>query len=441
MTGPQCPMNVSTRLHRIAQASEHWPDRTWTTLAHHVDLPLLRTAYHRTRKSGAVGVDGVTAREYGANLDVNLQSLCDRFRSGRYRAPPVRRVHIPKADGTRRPIGIPTLEDKVLQQAVAMVMNAVYEQDFLACSYGFRPGRSAHDALAALRQGIMETWGGWVLDIDIASFFDTLDHTALRRFLDVRIRDGVLRRMVDKWLKAGVLEEGNIHRSGRGTPQGGVISPLLANIYLHHVLDQWFEQDVKPRMRGRAQLIRYADDCAMVFEHRYDAERVFAVLAKRLAKFGLELHPEKTRLVQFKCPPKDGPTSNGGPGTFVFLGFTHYWGRSRKGHLVVQRKTSKRSLRRSVQAISQWCRRNRHLSLREQQRVLSMKLVGHYRYFGITGNSRQLGRFAYCVRVLWRRWLGRRSNSGRMTWARFNRLWPHYMLPRPRIYYSYVANQ
>jgi RNA-directed DNA polymerase len=253
---------ISTRLKSIAELASKAPDMVIRTLAHHIDVEFLREAYRRTRKDGAVGIDGQTADEYARHLDENLQSLLDRFKSGRYRAPAVRRVHIPKGDGGTRPLGIPTFEDKVLQRAVTMVLEAVYEQDFLDCSYGFRPGRSAHQALKALWNGLMDLGGGWVLDADIKSFFDTLAHGHLRNFLDQRMTDGVLRRAIGKWLNAGVLEEGRIERSSEGTPQGGVISPLLANLYLHYVLDQWFAEEVQPRLKGVAFLVRYADDCA-----------------------------------------------------------------------------------------------------------------------------------------------------------------------------------
>jgi len=239
------------------------PGAALTTLSHHIDLDFLREAYRRTRKDGAIGVDEMSAKQYAEKLDEHLRSLLERFKSGTYWAPPVRRVHIPKGDGTKtRPIGIPTFEDKVLQRAVTMVMEAIYEQDFLDCSWGFRPGRSALGALEKLREGLTKMHGGWVIEVDIESFFDTIDHSQLRSFLDQRVRDGVLRRMIDKWLQAGVLEEGAVHYPDGGTPQGGVISPLLANIYLHHVLDTWFETMARPKLRGEAFLVRYADDCA-----------------------------------------------------------------------------------------------------------------------------------------------------------------------------------
>jgi len=301
MPGTSSPTSVSTKLQKIAKLAQQAPDMALTTLAHHIDEAFLREAFRRTRKNGAPGVDGRTAAHYAADLDANLDGLLHRFKSGTYRAPPVRRVHIPKGErGKTRPLGIPTFEDKVLQRAVVMVLEAVYEQDFLPCSYGFRPGRSAHMALETLWHGLMDMGGGWVLELDIESFFDAVDHVHLRSFLDQRVRDGVLRRSIDKWLKAGVLDEGREVRPQDGTPQGGVISPLLANIYLHHVLDHWFVSEVQPRMKGKAQLIRYADDAVMVFQHESDARRVMAVLAKRFAKYGLRLHPDKTRLIDFR---------------------------------------------------------------------------------------------------------------------------------------------
>lgn len=306
------------------------PEMAFTSLAHHIDIDWLREAFKRTRKDGASGVDGQTAKQYEERLEENLRSLLDRTKSGTYRAPPVRRVHIPKGSGSEtRPIGIPTFEDKVLQRAVAMVLEAIYEQDFMDCSYGFRPSRSAHQALDSLWQQTMAMRGGWVVELDIRKFFDTLDHAHLRTILGRRVRDGVLVRLIGKWLHAGVLEAGELSYPQAGTPQGGVISPLLANIYLHDVLDVWFEQVVKPRMRGRAFLIRYADDAVMVFSDEVDARRVMDALPKRFGKYGLALHPDKTRLILFRpsAPHKDrlGKGGDAEPGSFDLLGFTHYW--------------------------------------------------------------------------------------------------------------------
>jgi group II intron reverse transcriptase/maturase len=439
MAGTSGPGNISTKLLRIAALAREDPQRILTTLAHHIDAEWLREAYRLVRKDGAVGIDGQTARGYEAELEQNLASLLERLRSGSYRAPAVRRVYIPKPGGSKtRPIGIPTLEDKVLQKAVAMALEAVYEQDFLDCSYGFRPGRSAHDALARVWDGLTEMRGGWVLEVDIRSYFDTLDHGCLRQILDQRVRDGVLRRAIDKWLKAGVLEDGRVWHPEAGTPQGGVISPLLANIYLHEVLDTWFEDRVKPVLRGPAFLVRYADDFVICFGREDDARRVLAVLPKRFGKYGLTLHPDKTRLVRFDRPPHRGePPGDDGPGSFYLLGFTHYWGRSRSGNWVVKRKTEKSRLARAIHRIHVWCKRNRHLPIREQYAVLCRKLRGHYAYYGITGNNRSLEQFCMHAGRAWKRWLCRRSRGNqRKNWDWYVGVARSYPLPAPRIVHS-----
>lgn len=439
MNGTLNPVDISTKCQRIAELARREPKLVLNTLAHHVDLDWLKEAWRRTHKDGAAGVDGVTASAYDANLEANLSALLGRFKLGRYRAPAVRRVHIPKGDGRKtRPIGIPTLEDKVLQRAVLMVLEPVYEHDFLDCSYGFRPGRSAHQALDALWRELMRIGGGWVLELDIQSFFDAVDHGHLRSFLDQRVRDGVIRRMIGKWLKAGVMEDGQVHYPETGTPQGGVISPLLANIYLHEVLDRWYAEDVRPVLRGQSFLIRYADDAVLGFSCEADARRVLAVLSKRFAKYGLQLHPEKTRLLDFRCPSK-GAGRRGGPGGgrgFDLLGFTHFWARSRRGHWVVKRKTAKDRYCRAVRRIGQWCRRYRHLPLAEQHCALSRKLQGHYGYYGITGNGHALGRYRHEVERVWRKWLDRRSNRAHMGWDRFGLLLRRYPLPPIRVVHS-----
>jgi len=424
--------NVSTKLQRIAELARRAPQMAIRTLAHHIDAEFLREAYRQTRKDGAVGVDDQTAADYAANLEGNLRALLDRFKSGSYYAPPVRRVEIPKGNGETRPLGIPTFEDKVLQRAAAMVLNAVYEQDFLPCSYGFRPGKSAHQALQALWDATMKVGGGWVIEIDIRHFFDSVDHGHLRAILEQRVRDGVIRRTIDKWLNAGVQQDGAVRYPDGGTPQGGVISPLLANVYLHEVLDVWFEREACPRLDGSAQLIRYADDAVIVFAREADARRVMNVLPKRFARYGLTLHPEKTKLIDFRRPTGNGD----GPGSFDVLGFTHFWGRSRKGNPVVQRKTSRSRFGRALQRVAEWCRKSRHLPVREQHKTLVAKVRGHYNYFGITGNSRALGRFLHEVKRVWRKWLHRRSNRARMTWDRFKLLVSQYPLPWPIVVHS-----
>jgi group II intron reverse transcriptase/maturase len=328
-----------------------------------------------------------------------------------------------------RPIGIPTFEDKIAQRAIAMLLEAIYEQDFEDCSFGFRPGRSAHQALQALWERLMAMRGGWIIEIDIEAFFDTLDHGVLRSFLDKQVRDGVLRRAIDKWLRAGVLTDSGIQRPERGTPQGGVISPLLANIYLHEVLDRWFQDTVRPRLRGNGMLIRYADDAVLVFDREDDAHRVMTVLGKRFARYGLKLHPDKTRLIAFRAPSR---RSDGQRGAFELLGFTHYWGRSRRGTWIVCRKTAPKRFGRSLGRVRAWCRRHRHIPVEQQHAALGRMLHGHYAYYGVTGNFRALQRFLHEVQRSWRLWLDRRSQSGRMTWERFRRLLHRRPLPRPR---------
>ena len=435
---------VSTKLQRIAMLAKQAPDTALTTLAHHIDLDWLREAYRRTRKDGATGVDGRDAQTYAANLMENLQGLLERAKAGTYRAPPVRRVHIPKGDGTKtRPIGIPTFEDKVLQRAVAMVLEAVYEQDFLPCSYGFRPGRSAHQALQLLRDQLMKMGGGWIVEVDIQHFFDTLDHGHLQAMLRRRVRDGVLLRLVGKWLNAGVMADGCTTHPQAGSPQGGVISPLLSNVYLHEVLDVWFEQQVKPRLRGRAMLIRYADDAILLFSDEADARRVMDVLPKRFGRYGLTLHPEKTRLVPFQRPRTPASKDNGGSsgsGTFDLLGFTHFWARSRKGYWVVKQQTATNRMSRALGRIRAWCRTFRHRPLREQFQTLTLKLRGHYAYYGITGNSGALSRFRQEAIRIWKKWLGRRSRQKDLPWSRFVAFLARNPLPAARIVHHHAAN-
>jgi RNA-directed DNA polymerase len=440
MAGTSDPDAVCTKQQRIAELAKQMPQKGLTSLAHHINVRWLHEAYVRTRPDGAAGVDGQTIADFNQHLGENLRALLEQAKSGTYRAPPVRRVHIPKGTGGEtRPIGIPTFADKVLQRAVVMALEPIYEQDFLDCSYGFRPGRSAHHALHALWQQTLSIGGGWILEVDIRKFFDTLDHAQLREFLRRRVRDGVLLRLIGKWLKAGVLEEGVWTTPEAGTPQGGVISPLLANIYLHYVLDVWFEQEVKPRLRGRAFLIRYADDFVMGFACEEDARRVWEVLPKRFGKYGLTLHSEKTRLVPFQRPtsvPTESPTGAPAPaGTFDLLGFTHYWGRSWRGFWVVKRQTARSRFRRALRTIADWCRMNRHRPVPEQCQTLGQKLRGHFAYYGITGNLRALQRFRYLVVLWWRKWLARRHGR-RLAWPDFAALLRRHPLPWARVVHS-----
>ena len=435
MAGASKPVDVSTKQRRIARLARQSPEMAFTSLAYYIDIDWLLEAYTRTRKDGAVGVDGQDGEDYAANLMGNLQSLLDRAKSGTYQAPPVRRVHIPKGGSTTetRPLGIPTFEDKVLQRAVVMVLEAIYEQDFKDCSYGFRPGRSAHQALESLWQQTMGIKGGWIVDVDIRKFFDTIDHGHLRDFLKRRVRDGVLLRLIGKWLNAGVLEDGCITHPDQGSPQGGVVSPILSNIFLHYVLDEWFERDVQPRLKGRSFLIRYADDFVMGFSCEEDARKVMDVLPKRFEKYGLTIHPEKTRLVPFerpsRVPTRPTPEQRQPPGSFDLLGFTHYWARSRNGNWVVKRTTSKSRFRRGLQELSRWCRFNRHQEITTQHQKLSQKLQGHFAYYGITGNSSALGRFRSAATEIWRHWLSRRRRGRDMPWDRLHRLLKRHPLP------------
>lgn len=399
-------------------------------LAHHIDVPALERSYRRLRKDAAVGVDNVTVEEYGEGLAVNLQALRARMKAGQYRHQPIRRVNIPKDNGASRPIGISTVVDKVVQGSIRDVMEAIYEQDFLDCSYGFRPGRSAHDAIRALNGVIDQGKANFIVEADIVSFFDSIDRKVLMEMLRERIADESLLRLVGKCLHVGVLDGEEYLEPSEGTAQGSSLSPLLGNIYLHHVLDVWFEREVKPRLDGHATLIRYADDFVLCFEVEMDAERVWNVLGKRFAKYGLTLHPTKTRRFSFRAP-RDGDDSGGV--TFDFLGFTAYWGRTRHGKRRVAFKTRGARLRRAANAANDWCRRNRHRPVSGQHHALKRKLEGHYNYFGVNGNIKALQQLRYLVTRIWRTWLNRRSQRARMNWKRFKQVLLRFPLPEPRI--------
>lgn len=429
---------VLTKQRRIAELAREHPQMAFTSLNHYLDEEWLTEAVNRVRPDSAPGVDGQSLLDYKQQLGQRLADLLHRAKSGSYVAPPVKRVHIPKGDGKEtRPIGMPTIEDKVLQRAVVMVLEPIYEEQFKSFSCGFRPGRGAHQALDLIWRQVMTQNTGWILDVDIRKFFDTLDHRHLREILQHRVKDGVILRLIGKWLNAGVMEEGQLTHPTEGTPQGGVISPMLSNIYLHEVLDRWWEEMVLPVLRGRAFLVRYADDFVMGFEHKSDAERVHRVIFQRFAKYGLSLHPEKTRLVEFGRP-KEG--CGGSPQTFDFLGFTHYWGKSRKGRWVVVRKTSRKRQCRALNTMNQWCRQFRHQSLRWQVEQLGRKLKGHYGYYGLTGNFRSLQQFRWQVISIWRRWLNRRSREhGSMPWARMHRLLAFWYIPPARVVHSVYA--
>jgi RNA-directed DNA polymerase len=429
--------SVSTRQQHIAEMVKKYAGSPVTTLSHHLDELWLTEAYGRVRKDSAPGVDGQTVAGYGESLEANLASLLERAKSGSYRAPLVKRVHIPKSETETRPIGMPTVENKVLETAVKMLLEPVYEQEFLDCSYGFRPGRSTHQALDAVRRAVMTMGGGWVVDVDVRKYFDTIPHQKLREVLDLRIRDGVISRLVGKWLKAGVWEAGLVTYPEAGTPQGGVISPLLSNIYLHEVLDRWFVQEIKPKLLGEAELIRYADDFIVVCERREDAETLLEKAATRFQSYGLTIHPEKTRIVDFRHPWK----SKDQPQTFDFLGFTHYWEKTRRGGYAVKRKTKGKKFRAALVKIGEWCKEHRHDSMADQHQELTSQVLGHMEYYGIRGNSRALGAFCSEVKRLWCYWLSRRSREKRNRQWLWKLLDERFPLPRPRIVHPATPHQ
>lgn len=432
--------SVSTRQERIAMLARNNPAMVFTTLHHYIDYDWLVRAYELTRKDGAVGVDGQTSREYAEQLNSNLESLLTRMKTGQYKAPSVKRVYIPKADGTQRPLGIASFEDKVAQRAIVMLLEPLFEQNFKNCSFGFRPGRSTHQALEHLRHQIMGNRGRWIIDIDIRKYFDTIDKSKLRELLDIKVKDGVVRKLIDKWLKAGILEGGKIHYTLKGTSQGGVISPLLSNIYLHYAIDEWFTKTVIPRMEGKCSLTRYCDDMVMVFERCNDCWKVFNVLGKRMNKFGLELHTEKTKIIDFRFQRPVHENKHKADTSFNFLGFTHLWKKSRKGAFVVYSRTAKERLSKAIAAVNTYCKFNRHKSMSEQHRKLSLMLKGHYAYFGITGNYKSLDNLAYQVERIWQKWLSRRSRKSNINWQEFQSVLKKYQLPKPRIYHDFQAN-
>jgi len=411
-----------------------------TNVMQFVDETLLRLAFRSLRKRAAPGVDGQGYADYAAQLDENLRDLYDRLKTGRYRAPAVRRVYIPKASGGQRPLGIATVEDRVVQKAVAWVLGAVYEQDFLDCSHGFRPGRSAHTALQQLREGMMRHEVRAVVEVDVVGFFDHVQHEWLRQFLKHRVNDGGLLRLIGKWLHAGVMEAGVVTRSEDGVPQGGPVSPVLSNIYLHYVLDQWFERRFKRQCRGWAGLTRYADDWVAVFEDQEDATRFRAEVEARLGRFGLQVAPAKTVVRRFDrtlLAERGWPRERSE--TFTFLGFTHFLTKTRWGGWSIHRIPSVRSRERFLHRLSAWVKRNRHRPVREQQAYLRSALNGYYQYFGLRGSTRRLGGVLQRVRWLWKQALGRRSQRARRRtdWVTLNATsW--FQLPQPRLTHGWV---
>jgi group II intron reverse transcriptase/maturase len=426
------------KLRGIAQQAASYPDMVFNNVYHLIDVDFLREAHRLSRKNAAPGVDKVTAKQYAVHLEENLRDLHERLRDNRYIAPPGERVWIEKEGGKKRPISKACFEDKIVQRAVVMILQAIFDHDFHEFSHGFRKNHSQHQALRELREKCMKLGIRWVVDADVSGYFDNIDWALLREFIQQRVKDGGIMRLIGKWLNAGVIEAGTLTYPDKGTPQGGVASPMLSNIFLHYVLDEWFVRDVQPRMKGRCFLIRYADDFVIGFELEADARRVMEVLPKRFNRFKLTIHPEKTVLVAFKPPPYQEKSAEG-KSTFDFLGFTHYWTKARRGYWVIKRKTMGKRLRRSMKAIWQWCRENRHDYLNEQYKALCSKLRGYYQYYGIRSNYKLLEVVYEHTERAWRYWLSRRSQRSRISWQKFTAsLREKLPLPKPKIVHNNI---
>ena len=435
MTDASTSGSMSPELMKVVERAQREPEGRFHSLAHLIDVPTLLRAYHRIRKDGAVGVDGVTKEQYGQKLQENLESLHRRLKAKQYRHQPIRRVHIPKDNGKTRPIGISAFEDRVVQDAIREVLQAIYEQDFLDCSHGFRPGRSAHDAIRALDRVVHRGEVNWILEADIVSFFDSLDRTELMKLIQIRVADGSLLRLIGKCLHVGVLDGADYTEPEKGTIQGSGLSPLLGNIYLHYVLDLWVCQWRKRHARGEVYAVRYADDLVMGFQREQDALDMRSALAGRLAKFGLELHPDKTRVLEFGRFAREGRERRGlsKPETFDFLGFTHIVGQDRRGKFQLRRRTSRKKRRAKLAVVKEECRRRRHWRVAEQHAWLSSVLRGHYQYYGVPTNSPALASFRRAVGYLWHASLQRRSQRARWTRPQLRHFEERYPLPPPHV--------
>jgi RNA-directed DNA polymerase len=424
---------ATTGIESIARRARREPGATYTALIHHFTVENLRACFEALEGTKAPGIDGVTKARYGEHLEDNLQALHQKLRQMAYRPQPVRRVEIPKEDGTTRPLGISCTEDKIVQELTRRILEAIYEPGFCETSYGFRPGRSCHDALRRLNREVMSAPVNWIADLDLAQFFDTMPHTDILAVLAERIKDRRFLRLIARMLKAGVQTPGGLVQDELGSPQGSIVSPIIANVFLNKVLDQWVATTVKAHCRGYVELIRYADDTLLVFEREDDAQRVMRVLPLRLAKFGLRLNAQKTRLVPFgKRAARRALNAGQRPPTLDFLGLTHYWGRSRRGLVRLKRKTSKKRLRRALVAINQWLRQERNeRTLPDLWQAMSRKMRGHFNYFGVTDNSPALWQFDHAVRRLVFKWLNRRSQRRSFSWESFRRYEARHPLPRP----------
>ena len=439
MQGTERGEALSTELNRLSEIAARDSKVKFTSLAHLLTEDFLKGCYRELNHQAAAGIDQVSYASYGENLDQNIGDLVKRLKDKRYRAYDLRRAWIPKPDGRERPLGIPVLEDKIVQRGVAKILSAIYEQDFLEVSYGFREGLSGHDALKALELRLMRDGVNYLIDVDIKEYFDQVDHKWLMRMLEERVVDRTILRLIGKWLRAGVLEEGERTRNVVGVPQGGVISPLLANIYLHYVLDLWITRKVRKELAGRIYLIRYADDFVIGCTDREDAQKVWEMLPDRLKQFGLELSPEKSRLIEFgRRAYWEGKEKGNRLSTFDFLGFTHYLTRSRRGGVRLGRKTIGKRYRRTLIALNDKLRRLRNLlTFRELHMHVCRILKGYYNYDGFAGNAETLSKFAYAVERMWFKWLNRRSQRKSFNWDEFQELLKRFPLPRPRMVRSY----
>ncbi|GAA3953346.1 group II intron reverse transcriptase/maturase [Chitinophaga oryziterrae] len=422
---------------QIAARVRKYPGEALTNLHEFIDVGLLNACFDSLNKKGASGVDAEKWIDYHQQRNERIPQLLSAFKSGTYRAPNIRRVFIPKGDGKLRPLGLPTVEDKLLQTSVSRILTPIYEEIFYQHSYGFRPGKSQHQALEALSREVSLNRKRYIIDADMQNYFGSINHQYLREFLDLKIKDGVIRKMIDKWLKAGILENRQVIYPTEGTPQGGSISPLISNVFLHYVLDAWFKEQIQPLLKGSSFIIRFADDFLLGFTNREDALRVMEVLPKRLGKFGLTLHPEKTRLIDLD---EEKGKDNHPKKTFDFLGFTHYMSKSRKGNLILKRKTSSKKLNLALMRLSDWIKFYRHkLPITELITELNQKLRGHYAYYGITFNSRRLNAYFMQTKRLLHKWLNHRGGKRVWTWDKIMKLTTEWIpLVQPRIYHSYL---
>jgi len=441
MTDTQKSSTMSPELARIAELAKEDKQRKFFSIAHLLTIDALYAAFLSLRTEASAGVDGVTYKQYDGNTWEKIPILHGKLKSGEYRAQPLRRIYIPKEDGRQRPISIPSLEDKIVQRATVKLLNAIYEQDFLECSYGFRPERSAQDALDEIGKVICRRPISFVLEADICSYFDNIVRSQLMEMIEKRVSDGSILRLIRKWINVGVIDDGRLLMAEKGTGQGQVISPLLANIYLHYVLDEWFQDVVKPRLKGEAYEVRFADDFILCFQYREDAEKVLEVLHQRFAKYGLQLHPDKTRLIEFGPKALTTSEQQGGtkPATFDFLGFTHICARSRRGYFTIHVRTMRKRFKRSLKAVAAWCRQHRHDPVEEQCKALNRKLRGHYQYYGRPTNYRCLWRYYRKVRRIWKTWLNRRTRGKTLNWERYARLLCCHPLLLPRITRAWVS--